>query len=222
MENKSFRKLPDPSLKYPRPGETTTVYLKNVISKPNIVVGDFTIYHDFEDPCAFERKNVLYHYPCNKERLVIGKFSSIANGARFIMNGANHKVGAVSTYPFAVLGPDWDPSLSAPQAWDIKGDTVIGNDVWIGFEAVIMPGVHIGDGAIVATRAVVSRDVAPYEIVGGVPAKTIRSRFKPETVKELLRLRWWDWEPARIQANLDILRGDDPSALSRIPLIEPV
>lgn len=207
---------PKPAPEYARPGDKTSVYLKSVITRPSISVGDFTIYHDFDDPTAFENKNVLYHYPCNNDRLVIGRFSSIACGTRFIMNGANHKAAAVSTYPFAVFGARWDKSLAAPQAWDMKGDIVVGSDVWIGFEVLVMPGVHIADGAIVASRSVVTRDVGPYEIVGGAPAKLIRKRFPDAVVKKLLKLKWWDWPEAKIRKHLSALRGADPSALLKL------
>jgi len=197
---------------YPREDNKTTVYLKNAVTRKNIIVGDYTIYHDFNDPLAFEKQNVLYHYPCNPEKLIIGKFSSVACGTKFLMNGGNHKI-AVSTYPFAVFGGEWDKNLTAPQAWDLQGDTVIGSDVWLGFESVIMSGVHIADGAIVATRSVVTRDVGPYEIVGGAPARLIRKRFSDDVIQKLLRLKWWDWPEEKIKKHLDILRGTDPAKL---------
>lgn len=195
---------------YPRSQGHSTVYLKNVITDPFIEVGEYTTYDDFErDPRDFRRNNVLYHYPeCNNDRLIIGKFCSIACGAKFIFNAANHKLNALTTYPFPIFFEEWGLSYDVKDiatAWDNKGDIVIGNDVWIGYEAIIMSGVTIGDGAIIGTRAVVTKDVPPYTIVGGVPAKVIRRRFDDDTVKRLQNLRWWDWEEEKIHLNIGAL-----------------
>jgi virginiamycin A acetyltransferase len=189
---------------YPRTGDKETIYLKNVITDPAITVGDYTMYNDFvNDPALFEKNNVLYHYPINHDRLVIGKFCSIACGARFLFNSANHTMGSLSTYPFPLFFEEWGlDRTDVAQAWDNKGDIVIGNDVWIGYEAVIMAGVTIGDGAVIGARAVVTKDVPPYTIVGGVPARPIRLRFLQETVDALLELAWWDWPKEQIAANL--------------------
>lgn len=196
---------------YPRRGDTQLVYLNTVVRNPNISIGDYTIYHDFvDDPALFETNNVLYHYPVNGDRLVIGRFCSVACGAKFIFNSAHHTLRSLSTYTFPLFYDEWglDPR-EVTSAWDNKGDIVIGNDVWIGYDAVIMAGVRIGDGAIVAARAVVTKDVPPYTIVGGVPARPIRTRFDPGTVARLLALRWWDWPPARIRRALPhILSGE--------------
>lgn len=216
MDNNDNTPAADPSLKYPRPGDTTSVYLKNVITRPNILVGDYTIYHDPDDPCAFERRNVLYQYPCNNDRLIIGRYCALASGTKFLMNGGNHKVKALSIYTFPVFAAQWDPALKVTEAWDNKGDTVVGSDVWFGFESLVMPGVHIADGAIIATRSVVTRDVGPYEIVGGSPARLIRRRFDDATIEKLLRLKWWDWPAEKVRANLDALRGTDPARLLEI------
>ncbi|MDD4075992.1 MAG: CatB-related O-acetyltransferase, partial [Eubacteriales bacterium] len=161
---------------YPRTGDTQTVYLKNVITDPSITVGAYTMYNDFvNDPVLFEKNNVLYHYPINHDKLVIGKFCSIACGARFLFNSANHTLGSISTYPFPLFFEEWGlDKKNVADSWDNKGDIIIGNDVWIGYEAVVMAGVTIGDGAIIGARALVTKDVPPYTIVGGVPAKTIR------------------------------------------------
>ena len=150
---------------YPRPHDRQTVYLKNVITGPNIEVGDYTIYNDFvHDPCEFEKNNVLYHYPLNGDRLIIGKFCSIACGAKFLFTSGNHSLQSLSAYTFPIFFDEWElDAENIRSAWDNKGDTVIGNDVWIGYEAVIMPGVKIGDGAIIGTQAVVTRDVPPYD-----------------------------------------------------------
>ena len=196
---------------YPRTGDTQTVYLKSVITKPSIEVGDFTIYNDFvNDPRDFEKNNVLYHYPINHDRLVIGKFCSIACGAKFIFNCANHSLKSLSTYTFPLFFEEWDlPKSEVVSAWDNKGDIVIGNDVWIGYDAVIMAGVTIGDGAIIGTRAVVTKDVEPYSIVGGVPAKEIRKRFTPDIVNELLRLKWWDRPVDVIREHITAIQSGD-------------
>lgn len=185
---------------YPRTGDKQTVYLDAVVKNPNIAVGAYTMYNDFvNDPADFEKNNVLYHYPINNDRLFIGKFCSIACGAKFIFTSANHTMDSLSTYPFPLFYEEWDlPVSKITSAWDNKGDIVIGNDVWIGYEAVILCGVHIGDGAIIGTRAVVTKDVEPYTIVGGVPAKPIRKRFNQETVEKLETLRWWDLPPDEI------------------------
>lgn len=194
---------------YPRTGDTETVYLRNVITNPNIEIGDYTMYNDFaHNPCDFQKNNVLYHYPVNHDRLVIGKFCSIACGAKFIFTSANHSLKSLSTYPFPIFFEEWDLDVTnIADAWDNKGDIIIGNDVWIGYEAIILSGVTIGDGAIIGTRAVVTKDVPPYTIVGGVPAKPIRKRFDDITIARLLELKWWDWSEERIKANLEIIQS---------------
>ena len=178
---------------YPRSQGHSTVYLQNVVHSDFIEIGDYTTYDDFEkDPRDFQRNNVLYHYPeCNHDKLIIGKFCSIACGAKFIFNAANHTLGSLSTYPFPIYFEEWELPAdvgSIAQAWDNHGDIVVGNDVWIGYEAVILSGVTIGDGAIIGTRALVTKDVPPYTIVGGTPAKPIRKRFDDETIEKLRRL----------------------------------
>ena len=169
---------------YPRTGDLQTIYLKDVITNPNIVVGDYTMYNDFrDDPTLFEHNNVLYHYPINDDKLMIGKFCSIACGAKFLFNSANHTMNSLSTYPFPLFFEEWGlDRKDVASSWDHKGDIVIGNDVWIGYEAVVMAGVTIGDGAIIGTRAVVTKDVPPYMIVGGIPARPIKKRFSEETI----------------------------------------
>lgn len=194
---------------YPRTGDHQTVYLKDVITNPNIEVGEYTMYNDFvNDPREFEKNNVLYHYPINGDKLIIGKFCSIACGAKFMLTSANHKMSSLSTYPFPIFYEEWglDPK-DIRNAWDNKGDIIIGNDVWIGYEAVIMAGVTIGDGAIIGTRAVVTKDVPPYTIVGGVPAKPIRKRFDDATVERLIKLRWWDWEHEKIAQSIAAIQA---------------
>lgn len=205
-----------PDKLYPRTGDTQTIYLKNAVTDPSIQVGEYTMYNDFvHDPRDFQKNNVLYHYPVNHDRLVIGRFCSIACGAKFLFNSANHAMGSLSTYPFPLFFQEWGLEKSrVAEAWDNKGDIVAGSDVWIGYEAVILAGVTIGDGAVIGARAVVTKDVPPYTIVGGVPARAIRRRFPEETVEELLRLKWWDWPPERIARNIPAIQA------GRVDLLE--
>ena len=203
---------------YPRTGDQQTVYLNAVIKDPQIEVGDYTIYNDFiADPLLFEKNNVLYHYPIHREKLIIGKFCSIACGTKFLFNCANHTLKSLSTYTFPLFYEEWELEKSnITTAWDNKGDIVIGNDVWIGYEAVIMAGVHIGDGAIIAARAVVTKDVPPYTIVGGTPAKEIRKRFDAEVIQQLLILKWWNWSTDKIRQCLPyIAEGKMDELLTR-------
>lgn len=192
---------------YPRTGDKQTVYLNAVVKDPQIEIGDYTIYNDFvSDPLLFETNNVLYHYPIHKEKLTIGRFCSIACGTKFLFNCANHSLKSLSTYTFPLFYEEWQLNKAdITSAWHNKGDITIGNDVWIGFEAVIMAGVHIGDGAIIAARAVVTKDVAPYTIVGGSPAKEIRKRFDTSTIQRLQHLKWWNWPIQKIRQSLSYL-----------------
>ena len=200
---------------YPRPHDRQTVYLKNVIAGPNIEVGEYTIYNDFaRDPRDFEKNNVLYHYPINGDRLVIGKFCSIACGAKFLFTSGNHTMKSLANYTFPLFFDEWGlDAKDICRAWDNKGDTVVGNDVWIGYEAVVLSGVTIGDGAVIGARAVVTRDVPPYTVVGGVPARPIRRRFDDATVERLEALRWWDWDEAKIQRNIPLIQSGNLAAL---------
>lgn len=194
---------------YPRTGDNQTVYLKHVVTDPNISVGEYTMYNDFvNDPKDFQKNNVLYHYPINGDKLIIGKFCSIACGAKFLFTSANHTLKSLSTYPFPLFFEEWNlDKANVTDSWDNKGDIVIGNDVWIGYEAVILSGVTIGDGAIIGTRAVVSKDVPPYTIVGGIPARPIRKRFSDEVIAALLEISWWDWSAERIRTNISAIRS---------------
>jgi virginiamycin A acetyltransferase len=204
---------PDPNKLYPIDGVTRTAFLKNVVSHPQIIVGDFTYYDDPDDVYNFE-KNVLYLFEFMKDKLIIGKFCQIATGVRFIMNGSNHAMDGISTYPFKVISKAWE---HVDMNVVSKGDTIIGNDVWIGNSVTIMQGVKIGDGAIIGTNSLVTKDVEPYTIVGGNPARLIRKRFDEQTIDFLLQLRWWDWSiekitqylPAITSANIEILREID-------------
>lgn len=202
---------------YPRSGDEAIVYLKNVVSNPNIKVGDYTIYNDFvHDPRDFEKDNVLYHYPINGDRLIIGKFCSIACGVKFLFTSGNHTLRSLSTYTFPVFFEQWGlDARNICSAWDNKGDIVIGNDVWIGYESVIMSGVTVGDGAIIGTRAVVTKDVPPYTIVGGIPAKPIRRRFDDAVIERLESLRWWDWDCEKIRRSIPAIQSGDLAALEQ-------
>ena len=195
--------IPDPNTVFPLANYDKLCFLKNYINNPNIEVGDYTYYDDFEDVLNFE-KNVKYHFDFIGDKLIIGKFCMIASGATFIMNGGNHLTEATSAYPFAIFGGAWQHAMDG-KSYPTKGDTVIGNDVWIGHDATIMPSVTIGDGAIIATKAVVTKDVAPYTIAGGNPAKLIKKRFSDDIISKLLELKWWDWEIEKITKHVDKL-----------------
>lgn len=203
---------PDPNTLYPIEGVTRTVYLKNIIRNPQILVGDYTYYDDPEDIYNFE-KNVLYIFEFMGDKLVIGKFCQIASGVRFVMNGANHDMQGFSTYPFKVFGKSW---AEVPMQVINKGDTIIGNDVWLGNSATIMQGVQVGHGAIIGTNSLVTKNIEPYTVVGGNPARVIRKRFDDTIIEFLLRLRWWDWEIAKITANLKVLTEGNLEALRKL------
>lgn len=203
---------PDPTQRHPLPGFPQVCFLRSVITNPLIEVGDYSYYDDPEGPEQFE-KNVLYHFPFIGDKLIIGKFCAIARGVKFIMNGANHKLSGFSTFPFFIFGSGWEVATPAPGELPYKGDTVIGNDVWIGFDALIMPGVKIGDGSIIAARSVVTRDVPPYSIVGGNPASVKKPRFDDAAIAGLLRIQWWNWDAAKITRNLSLITSGDLAAL---------
>ena len=199
-------KAPNKEIKFPLENYERLCFLKNIISNPNIIVGDYTYYDDFENVKNFE-KNVKYLFDFNGDRLIIGKFCMIASGVTFIMNGANHLTDSISSYPFAIFGDAWKDAMDG-KSYPIKGDTIVGNDVWIGYSATIMPGVKIGDGAIIATNSTITKDVEPYSIVGGNPAKEIRKRFSNEEIKDLLELKWWNWDIEKITKNVACLTGN--------------
>ena len=190
-------------------------YLKNFITSPNIEVGDYTYYDDPNGPEHFE-KNVLYHFDFIGDKLIIGKFCAIAKDVTFIMNGANHQSTGFSTYPFFIFGNGWEKSAPQPGDLPFKGNTEIGNDVWIGYNATIMPGVKIGNGAIIASKSVVTNDVPAYAVVGGNPAKIIKQRFDDKTINALLSIAWWDWSSDKITAHLDAITQNNLDLLSKL------
>ena len=196
-------KAPNPNTVHPIAGYENEIYVKPTITRPNIIVGDFTYIADSE----FEG-HVTHHYEWNGDKLIIGKFCQIAAGVEFVMNGANHQMNAVSTFPFYTL-EGWEMEPPSPEDLPLKGDTVIGNDVWIGQNAVILPGVHIGDAAIIGANSVVGKDVEPYTIVAGNPAKVLRKRFDDELIDLLLAFKWWDKGIEEINALIPLLTCSD-------------
>lgn len=204
---------PSPDNTHPMEGFPQVCFIKNTVSNPNIIIGDYTYYDDPVDSEDFER-NVLYHFPFIGDKLVIGKFCALACGVKFIMNGANHKLSGISTFPFQIFSNGWEKVMPAAEDLPYKGDTVIGNDVWIGYEALFMPGVKIGNGAIVSSKSVVTSDVPPYAIVGGNPAKIIRYRFDNETIARLEQIAWWNWPVDKISAHLALITAGDVDALA--------
>ncbi len=198
---------PDKDKDFPLKNYNRLCFLKNIVKNPNIIVGDYTYYDDFENVENFE-KNVKYHFDFIGDKLIIGKFCMIASDVKFIMNGANHLTGSLTTYPFAIFGNGWESAMDGKQ-YPHKGDIIVGNDVWIGFNATIMAGVTIGDGAIIATNATVIKDVAPYSIVGGNPAVEIKKRFSTDVIERLLKLKWWEWNIEKITENIYYLTASD-------------
>ncbi len=206
---------PDPNAIHPNAAIRQVVYLKNVITRPTILVGDYTYYDDADGAERFE-EHVTHHYDFLGDRLIIGKFCAIGRGVEFIMNGANHRMGSATTYPFNIFGHGWEGSAPARDELPLKGDTVVGNDVWFGQDVTVLPGVHIGDGAIIGARSVVGRDVPPYAIAVGDPCRVVRMRFDQALIDRLLALRWWDRDITWITRHLDILCSSDPARIWEI------
>ncbi|WP_438433349.1 Vat family streptogramin A O-acetyltransferase [Gorillibacterium sp. sgz500922] len=206
---------PNPASVHPNEAIPSLCFIRNVITRPTIIVGDYTYYDDPDGSERFE-EHVTHHYDFLGDKLIIGKFCAIAKGIEFVMNGANHRMGSATTYPFNIMGHGWEKATPKLEDLPFKGDTVIGNDVWIGQDVTVLPGVHIGDGAIIAARSVVSRDIPAYHIAGGNPIRILRKRFDDELIEHLLALRWWDWPPQKIFDHLDILCSGD---LTRIRAI---
>ena len=205
---------PNPNDKAPMKGFPQVGFLKNFITRENIIVGDYTYYDDPEGPERFE-SNVLYHFVFIGDKLIIGKFCAIAKDVKFIMNGANHQVSGFSTYPFYIFGNGWEKAAPKPEDLPFKGDTCIGNDVWIGYNATIMPGVKIGHGAIVASQSVVTKDVPPYAVVGGNPATVIKLRFEQTVIDGLVAIAWWDWPIEKITQHLEAIAGAELTTLQQ-------
>ena len=195
---------PDPNKIYPNENIKQVVYIKNVITRKNIIAGDYSYYDDVNGAERFE-EHVTHHYDFIGDKLIIGKFCAIARGIEFVMNGANHRMNSVTTYLFNIMGGGWERFVPTLDELPLKGDTVVGNDVWIGQNVTVMPGVHIGDGAIIGANSVVAKDVPAYCVAGGNPCRVIRQRFDKELTEYLLKLRWWDWEPDKIFRNMEAL-----------------
>lgn len=193
---------PNPNAIHPNEKIPRICYIKNTITRPNIIVGDYTYYDDPVDSEHFEN-HVTHHYDLIGDKLVIGKFCAIAKGIEFVMNGANHRMGSVTTYPFNIMGGGWEKCTPSLEELPLKGDTVVGNDVWIGQNVTVMPGVHLGDGVIIAANSVVAKDIPAYHIAGGNPCRVIKKRFDEEQIDFLLNLKWWDWEPEKYFGTLN-------------------
>jgi virginiamycin A acetyltransferase len=205
---------PDPTNVHPMAGQPRVVLLRPLIDNPLIEVGEYTYYDDPEFAEEFETRNVLHHY--GPDKLVIGKFCALATGVTFIMNGANHRMNGVSTYPFPIMGGDWARHMDLVQDLPSRGDTVVGNDVWFGGNVTVMPGVRIGHGAIVSTGAVVTRDVPDYAIVGGNPATEIKRRFSAEDIEKLVRIAWWDWPIEKITRHVRVISDGSVAELEAV------
>jgi virginiamycin A acetyltransferase len=207
---------PDPTTLHPVPGHPRVCFLRNAVDRPNIEIGEFTYYDDPVEPERFADKCIRYHFDFLGDRLVIGRFCALGTGVQFVMNGANHAMTGFSTYPFNIFGAGWEKGFDMRTIEaGFRGDTIVGNDVWIGAEAMVLPGARIGDGAVVGARAVVGGTVPPYAVVVGNPARTVRRRFDGATVERLLAVAWWDWDAARITRHLDAIRGADIERLER-------
>lgn len=196
---------PDKNKIHPNPNVPSVCFIKNIIKNPNIIVGDYTYYDDYETNGEDFEKHVTHFYPFIGDKLIIGKFCSLAKGIRFIMNGANHRLDGLTTYPFNIMGNGWEKVIPRIEDLPLKGDTIIGNDVWIGENVTILPGVHIGDGAIIGANSVVAKDIEPYAVAVGNPCHVVKKRFTEEKIQTLLNLKWWDWGEEKIFNNLEAL-----------------
>jgi virginiamycin A acetyltransferase len=206
---------PDPARLHPVAGQERVVFLAPLVTDPRIEVGDYTYYDDPDDPLGFERDAVLYGF--GPERLVIGRYCAIGSGVRFLMPGANHADLGPSTFPFGIFGEPWaertmDLVMGAPS----RGDTVVGHDVWLGYRALVLPGVTIGSGAVVAAASVVASDVPPYAVVAGNPARVVRRRYEDADAERLLRAAWWDWPPALVTEHARTIMSGTPAELEAI------
>ncbi len=206
---------PDPNAVFPNQSIKSVCYIKNVITRPNIQVGEYTYYDDVNGAERFEER-VTHHYPFLGDKLIIGKFCAIGKGVEFVMNGANHRMCSVTTYPFNIMGGGWEKCTPRLEELPLKGNTVVGNDVWFGQNVTVMPGVHIGDGAIIGANSVVASDIPPYCIAAGNPCRVVRKRFDDELIDYLLELKWWDWSPEKIMRNLESLCSGDLTKIRSI------
>lgn len=206
---------PNPNEIFPNPKIPSLCFIKNVIKNPNIIVGEYTYYDDINGAENFE-SHVTHHYDFIGDKLIIGKFCAIAKGIEFIMNGANHRINAITTYPFNIMENDWEKSAPSLSDLKLKGDTIIGNDVWIGQNVTVLPAVHIGDGAIIGANSVVAKDIPPYSVAVGNPCEVKRKRFDENLIEYLLKIKWWDWSAENIFKNMEALCSGDLSKIKNI------
>ena len=206
---------PNPNAIFPNPKIPSLCFIKNVIKNPNIIVGEYTYYDDIDGAENFE-SHVTHHYDFIGDKLIIGKFCAIAKGIEFIMSGANHRIDSITTYPFNIMGNGWEKSAPSLSDLKLKGDTIIGNDVWIGQNVTILPAVHIGDGAIIGANSVVVKDIPPYSVAVGNPCEVKRKRFDEDLIEYLLKIKWWDWNAEKIFKNMEALCSGDLSKIKNI------
>lgn len=206
---------PNPNEIFPNPKIPSLCFIKNVIKNPNIIVGEHTYYDDINGAENFE-SHVTHHYDFIGDKLIIGKFCAIAKGIEFIMNGANHRINAITTYPFNIMKNGWEKSAPSLSDLKLKGNTIIGNDVWIGQNVTVLPAVHIGDGAIIGANSVVVKDIPPYSVAVGNPCEVKRKRFDEDLIEYLLKIKWWDWSAEKIFKNMEALCSGDLSKIKNI------
>ena len=206
---------PNPNAIFPNPKIPSLCFIKNVIKNPNIIVGEYTYYDDINGAENFE-SHVTHHYDFIGDKLIIGKFCAIAKGIEFIMSGANHRIDSITTYPFNIMGNGWEKIAPSLSDLKLKGDTIIGNDVWIGQNVTILPAVHIGDGAIIGANSVVAKDIPPYSVAVGNPCEVKRKRFDEDLIEYLLKIKWWDWNAEKIFKNMEALCSGDLSKIKNI------
>ena len=206
---------PNPNVIFPNPKIPSLCFIKNVVKNPNIIVGEYTYYDDINGAENFE-SHVTHHYDFIGDKLIIGKFCAIAKGIEFIMNGANHRINSITTYPFNIMGNGWEKSAPSLSELKLKGDTIVGNDVWIGQNVTVLPAVHIGDGAIIGANSVVAKDIPPYSVAVGNPCEVKRKRFDEDLIEYLLQIKWWDWNTEKIFKNMEALCSGDLSKIKNI------